>query len=571
MFYFRRKKVCRYSKRRKDLDPDEIFVDSSNLPNFNTYQFEGRIEKPISRRSIFILSGVFSLATIVFLYQAWTLQILNGQEMFSKSENNRLRNTLIFSKRGVIYDRVNTPLAWNAENPTDQAFDFRKYIPLDGFAHTLGYVKYPAKDKQGFYFTEVLEGIAGVEKYFNNILSGENGKRIVEVDALGNIQSENIIHTPEDGENIYLSIDASIQNKMYEEIKKISVDKGFTGGAGIIMDIYTGEVLALTSYPEYSSQVMTDGKDKEEISRYRDNSKNPFLNRVVDGVYAPGSIVKPFMSIAALEENIIDPYQNILSTAYLSLPNPYDPSKPTLFRDWKAHGYVDMRKAIAVSSDIYFYTIGGGFESQKGLGIENIYKYMKKFGFGSSFSSPFFSGAIGNIPNIEWKEKTFPDDPTWRVGNTYHTSIGQYGFQVSAIQALRAVASLANGGVLIEPSLLLGGDPEAIKHGVNLNLQEENLKVARDGMRDAVTKDYATVKVLNSSNYAVAGKTGTAEIGVYKQFVNSWVIGFLPYEKPKYAFAVIMERGPAANQVGATYITRQVLDFIYFNKPEYLK
>jgi penicillin-binding protein 2 len=570
MFDFKRWKIfCRYIKKQKDLDPDEIFVDSSNLPNFDTYQFEGRLEKPISRRSIFILSLSFLLVIFVFVYQTSILQITKGEEYFNRSENNRLRNTLIFSKRGVIYDRLGVPLVWNTENPIDQAFDLRKYIDLSGFAHTLGYVKYPGKDKQGFYFTEVLGGISGVEKYYNEILSGKNGKRIVEVDALGNIQSENIIHAPVDGENIYLSIDSGIQNKMYEEIEKLAKQVGFTGGAGIIMDIHTGEVLAMTSYPEYSSQVMTDGKDNNQISNYRNNNNNPFLNRLTDGLYAPGSIVKPFMAIAALAENTIDPYQNILSTAYLSIPNPYDPSKPTLFRDWKVHGYVDMRKALAVSSDVYFYTIGGGFENQKGLGIDNIYKYMHLFGLGSTLSSPFFSGVSGNVPSREWKEKLFPEDPDWRVGNTYHTSIGQYGFQISPVQALRAVSAIASGGTLVEPSILLGADKDAIKKGIKLDLKEEYFQVAREGMRDAVTKDYGTVKGLNSPNYNVAGKTGTAEIGAYKQFVNSWVIGFFPYENPKYVFTVIMERGSVTNLIGATSVMRQVLDFMWQNKKEY--
>ncbi len=569
MIFGNRHGRVKYKKRQKDIDPDEIFIDSSNLPNFDTHQFEGRLEKAISQKSIFVMGAIFLLIFTIFIIRIWNLQIKNGESYFIKSENNRLRNSLVFSKRGIIFDRNKVRLVWNIKKPEDKTFDLREYFPQAGFSHLLGYLKYPAKDKYGFYFTEVLEGISGAEKYFNKILSGENGKRIVEVDALGNIQSENIIQNPKDGENIYLSIDSTVQSKMYEEIKKLSVDKGFTGGAGIIMDIYTGEVLALTSYPEYNSQVMTDGQNNEEISSYRNNNNNPFLNRLVDGLYAPGSIVKPFMAVAALEENIIDQYQNILSGAYLSLPNPYDSTKPTLFRDWKTHGYVDMRKALAVSSDIYFYTIGGGFENQKGLGIANIYKYMKKFGFASSLSSPFFSGAIGNIPNIEWKQKTFPEDPTWRVGNTYHTSIGQYGFQISPIQALRATASLANGGVLIEPNLFLGGDINAIQNGIKLDFKEEHLKIAQEGMRDTVTKDYGTVKGLNSSNYTVAGKTGTSEIGFYKQFVNSWLIGFFPYEKPRYAFTIIMEKGPVTNLVGATSVMRQVLDYMFTNKPEY--
>lgn len=566
----RKRSAIKYDRRAKDIDPDEIFIDSHNLPNFDTDQFEGRIEKSISRRSIFILAGFFALIMVLFVVRVWNLQIQNGEFYFAKSENNRLRNSLIFAKRGVIYDREQTKLAWNVENLSDNAFDLRKYISLDGFSHLLGYLKYPSKDKYGFYFTEVFDGKDGVEKKYNDILSGENGKRIVEVDALGKIQSENIIHNPKDGENLTLSINAGIQNKLYESIKGLALQVGFTGGAGVIMDVNNGEILAMTSYPEFNSQIMTDGQDKESISKYQQNKNTPFLNRVIDGLYTPGSIVKPYMAYAALSEKVIDPYINILSTGSISLPNPYDPSKPTVFKDWKAHGYVDMKKSLAVSSDVYFYEVGGGFQDQKGIGITNIDKYMKIFGFGETLKAEFFTGPAGQIPTPEWKKKTFPDDPDWRVGNTYHTSIGQYGFQVSPMQAVRAVASLANGGKLVTPKILLN-EKGADDATVDLNLNHDYLKIIKDGMRDGVIREYGVAKVLNTPAVSVAAKTGTAELGVYKQYVNSWVTGFFPYENPKYAFAIIMEKGPVTNLTGATYVMRQVLDYMAVYKSEYLK
>ena len=566
----RNRNAVRYAKREKDIDPDEILIDSSNLPNFNIHQFEGRLERAISRKSLFILGGVFTVIIFIFIFRIWGLQIQNGDYYFTKSENNRLRNSLIFAKRGVIYDRNGVKLAWNVENPADQAFDLRKYIPLDGFAHLLGYLKYPAKDKYGFYFTEVFDGKDGIEKTYNNILSGENGKRIVEVDALGKTQSENIIHSPQDGLDLKLSIDSSLEAKMYQEIKDLAQKVGFTGGAGVIMDINTGEILSMTNYPEYSSQVLSDGQNKEMINRYLNDKNKPFLNRIIDGLYTPGSTVKPYMAFAALNENIIDPYTNILSTGSISLPNPYDASKPTVFKDWKAHGYVDMKKALAVSSDVYFYEVGGGFENQKGLGIVNIDKYMKLFGLGQPITSAFFSGSAGVVPTPEWKAENFNGE-AWSVGNTYHTSIGQYGFQISPIQLVRAVSSLANGGKLIQPKIILGENSETDGTTVDLNLNQSYLKIVREGMRDGVIKDYGVAKGLNSVDYSVAAKTGTAELGAYKQFVNSWITGFFPYENPKYAFVIIMEKGPVANTTGALFAMRQTLDWMAINTPEYLK
>jgi penicillin-binding protein 2 len=387
---------------------------------------------------------------------------------------------------------------------------------------------------------------------------------------MSNVQSENTIHSPKDGEDLKLSVDASVQNKLYVEIKSLAERVGFSGGAGVIMDVNSGEVLALTSYPEYSSQVLTDGQDTNLINKYLADKNKPFLDRVIDGLYTPGSIVKPYMAIAAQAENVIDPYTNIFGTAYISVPNPYDPTKPTLFKDWKAQGYVDMRKALAVSSDVYFYEVGGGYQDQKGLGIANIDKYMKMFGFGRAINSDFFNGSDGTIPTPEWKAANF-DGEDWRIGDTYHTSIGQYGFQVSPIQMVRAVASIANGGTLITPTMLLGGDPEAAKNNITLNLDPKYFITVREGMHDGVIKDYGVAKGLNNPAYTVAAKTGTAELGSYKQFVNSWVTGFFPYDNPRYAFAVIMEKGPVGNTMGATSVMRQVMDYLSVYKPEYLK
>ncbi len=560
----------RYDQREKDIDPDEIFIDSSNLPNFDVHQFEGRLEKPISRRSIFILSGIFALIVLIFVFRIASLQIKNGDFYFTKSENNRLRSSLVFAQRGVIYDRASTTLAWNVENPKDNAFGLRKYIPLDGFSHLLGYLKYPSKDKYGFYFSEVFDGKTGVEKNYNTVLSGENGSRITEVDAMDKIQSENIIRSPKDGEDIHLSIDAAVQAEMYKGIKTLAQKVGFSGGAGVIMDVNTGTILALTSYPEYNSQILTDGQDKTAINKYFNDKNTPSLNRVINGLYAPGSTVKPYMAYAALSEKVIDPYTNILSSGSISIPNPYDASKPTIFKDWKIHGYVDMKKALAVSSDVYFYEIGGGFQDQKGLGIINIDKYMKIFGLGKSPTSSFFLGEDGVIPTPEWKAENFNGED-WRVGNTYHTSIGQYGFQVSPIQMVRAVGALANSGILLEPKILLSENSKADGTAVNLNLDQSYLKIIKDGMHDSVIKDYGVARGLHSPDYSIVGKTGTAELGVYKQFVNSWITGFFPYENPKYAFVIIMEKGPVENLTGATSVMRQVMDYIALNKPEYLK
>ncbi len=564
MNLFRRPKNC----VRNEIDPDEIFLDSKNIPGFDVHQFEGRLEKPISITTIVSLSVAFCILALVLLGKAWLLQAKDGAEYAAMSENNTLDETTIFSERGAIFDRNGVKLAWNAVDPEEPDFSSRVYIQDSGFGHVLGYIKYPTKDKQGNYYRKNFEGVSGIEKYFNDVLQGEHGLRILTTDALGNIESESVVRPAKDGENLNLSLDANIQEKLHESIAGLAQRVGFSGGGGIIMDVYTGEVIALTSYPEYKSGIMSDGSDKKTITDYLTDTRKPLFNRVLSGLYTPGSIVKPYVALAALEENTIDPNKEIISTGSISIPNPYDKTKKTVFMDWKAHGAVDMRKAIAVSSNVYFYEVGGGFEGQKGLGIDRLNKYFSMMGFGKSTDSGFFTSPAGTVPSPTWKDKVFPGDP-WRIGDTYFTSIGQYGFQVTPFQMVRAVASIANGGTYLMPSILkFSTSSQTHIISSDLPVSASNIQIIREGMRQGAQT--GTASGLNVPYVKVAAKTGTAELGVSKAFVNSWVAGFFPYESPRYAFVVMMEHGPRTNIYGATFVMRELLDWMNVNAPEYL-
>jgi penicillin-binding protein 2 len=503
---------------------------------------------------------------VIFLFKFYSLQVVHGAFYKERSENNKLKQNLIVAPRGIIFSREGERLAWNQKSDDGSEYDFplRRYNSAPGLSGLLGFIKYPAKDKSGFYYEEEFIPKDGVELYLNEMLSGRNGLELIETSVDGSVVSQSVIKPPKDGENAALSIDSRVQTFMYKTIEDLSGKVGFQGGGGVILDIHSGEMLAMVSFPEYDSAVMTEGKDAEKIQSYYKNPNNPFLNRVLSGLYTPGSIVKPFLAFAALEEKIISPSKEIVSTGKLVVPNPYNPDNPTIFRDWKAHGATDMRRAIAVSSDVYFYQVGGGFEGQKGLGIYNIKKYLEMFGFTKKTGFDFEKEAAGTIPDPEWKEETFDD--IWRVGDTYNTSIGQYGTQVTPIQAVVAVSALANGGHMVTPSILFTGT-STIAYTGKVEGSEDSFHVAREGMRMSVTEGAASG--LNTSAVHVAGKTGTAELGARKQFVNSWVIGFWPYENPKYAFTIVMERGPVTNLVGATYVMRQTLDYMARETPEY--
>lgn len=566
-------------KRRVNIDPNEIFLDSSNLPNFNVHQFEGRIEKPISKLTLSLVGIFFVCAQGIYLWKVGVLQIVQGKELRDRAENNRLEHSIIFGSRGTIYDRNGIPLAWNvlpeatanwADTPSKEGkaindFPLRKYIDSPGFGHLLGYLSYPAKDSSGFYYKQDFEGKDGLEQTHNEEMNGRPGIKIQEVDALSRVRSESIIDPPAPGKDLHLTLDSRIQKEMFRVISETAGKVGFHAGAGAIMDIETGGLLALTSFPEYNSQILTDGDDAATIALYQTGKEKPFLDRAVSGLYTPGSIVKPFVAIGALNEGVISPEKKILSTGSISIPNPYFPDKPTVFKDWKAHGYVDMRDAIAVSSDVYFYEVGGGYKNeQKGLGIANIEKYMRMFGFGTTTGVDIPGEAIGIIPNPEWKAKNF-DGAAWLLGNTYHTAIGQYGFQLTPIQAVRAAGAIASSGTLATPHLAQGEHAPTTQ----VALSKKDFEVVQEGMRRGVLLGTATALHVDSVN--IAAKTGTAELGARKDAVNSWIIGFFPFDKPKYAFAMVMERGPLHNPIGAPYVMRQIVDWMAVNTPEYFQ
>ncbi|MDB5254851.1 MAG: penicillin-binding protein 2, penicillin-binding protein 2 [Candidatus Nomurabacteria bacterium] len=558
----------RRSKKKyiAELQPDEILLDVNNLPAFDRQQFEGRMEQPLSKKSFNVLFGVMIVSALFFVGRLGILQI--GQSAFyeKKSENNSLNHIAVFADRGVIYDRNGVELAWNTIGD-DVVPTFRNYITQNGYASLLGYVSYPAKDSKGKFWQTRTMGKDGVEKQFDTELAGQNGTQLVETDVNGNTISQGLIEDPVQGKNISLSIDSRVQATLFDGIKALAEQSGYVGGAGAVMNINTGELVAMTSYPEYDENALSAGKDSVLISSLLTDPARPFLNRMTDGLYAPGSIVKPFLAIGALQEGIINPDTFLHTTGEVRIPNPYFPGQYTIFKDNANHGDVDMRKAIAVSSDAYFYEIGGGLGSQPGLGIANIDKYSKLFGIGVKTGINFSGELTGVIPDIAWKAKNFPKDPTWRVGDTYHTAIGQYGFQVTPIQMLRAVAGLASHGTLVTPTILKSVDGKPTGLVQKLPFTEPQYRVIDEAMRMTVTDPNGTATNLLNPTIAVAAKSGTAQIKGNTR-VNSWIEGYFPLNAPKYAFVVLMENGPIVSS-GAKYAIKPVIE-LYAANPELL-
>jgi len=555
-------------RRTKDIDPEDIFLDSTNLPGFAEHRFEGRIEKPVGAGTFVVLKGILVLVAVLFFIKLWGLQIAKGNTFKEISENNRLEHTLIFANRGIIYDRNRVELATNAVKSSESDFSGRLYAPMDGLAHVVGYLKYPSKDSSGYFYNEAYVGQAGVEKIYNDVLEGKNGLKITEINVKGTVVSESVIQKPEDGKDLVLSLDAKVTEELSRAMKDIAETRGFSGGAGVIMDVHTGEILALSSFPQYDQNIVTDGQDSKAISDMFNSPTQPFLDRAVSGLYTPGSIVKPIVGLAALHEGVITPDKKILSTGSISVPNPYDKTKPSVFNDWRAQGWVNMKDALAVSSDVYFYEVGGGFNDQKGLGISALDRYYEMFGLTEKTGIDLPGENAGVIPSPEWKKENF-DGEAWRLGDTYHTAIGQYGTQVTTLEAVRWAAAIANGGDLLVPSVLLGGKAPQDRLYRHIDLPTDEWQTIREGMLQGVQT--GIVGALKTPVVKIAAKTGTAELGVTKQLVNSWSTGFFPYDNPHYAFAIIMEKGDRNNTIGATYVMQEVVNWMIQNTPEYLK
>ena len=553
-------------RKYQDINPEDIFLDSTNLPGFEEHALEGRIERPMSNTTFMGVRVVLGMIILIMVGKLWALGIKDGPVYAEISDNNRLEQTLVFANRGMITDRNGIELAGNAIKDAASDFAGRFYAPINGLAHVVGYVKYPLVDKAGIYYEKEYRAKDGVERAYDADLKGKNGLKLRETDVLGTVTSESIIDKPEEGKTLVLSIDARVNEVLYNAIESLAENNGFVGGAAVIMDVTTGELLALTSYPEYDQNALTQGMGQTSFNRLLNDKRKLFLNRAIGGLYTPGSIIKPIVALGALNENLISPEKEILSTGSISVPNPYDPEKPSVFGDWKAHGYTDMREALAVSSDTYFYSIGGGFGGQKGLGIGLIDKYLKQFSIAEPTGIELGGEAEGLIPTPEWKADKFDGD-IWRLGDTYITVIGQFGTQVTPLSAARFIGAVANKGKILKPSLLKGGIPNPVLDTVEF--ASEDWRVVHEGMREGVA--YGTSVGLNVPYVKAAGKTGTAEIGSGKSYVHSWSVGFFPYDNPRYTWAVVMEKGRASNTAGATYIMRQLFDWMSINAPEYFQ
>ncbi|MEK7650227.1 MAG: penicillin-binding transpeptidase domain-containing protein [Patescibacteria group bacterium] len=547
------------------LTPDEVFLDAHEIPGFSRERLEGLIEKPIGKGAFFSFGALLGLFGLLLVGRTFWLQVVRGEELTGRSENNYIETEYIDPPRGVIYDRTGEIIATN-EAYTDEKGEIRYRRAMRhpyAFSHLVGYVGIPSqaeKDAGRDAIGVSAIGKTGLESRYDTKLRGIAGRRDQELDAAGAIISRGLIVQPEEGENIKTTINAPLQEALWEVLDRTMHERGFRGGGGLIFSVKDGSVAALVSVPSYDANAFARGLTQEEASALFSDKQSPLFNRVLSGTYAPGSIIKPFVALAALEEGVIDEHKSIYSSGVLELPNPFNPSQPSRFLDWKAHGYVDLRRAIAVSSDVYFYTIGGGNGDVKGLGIARIKSWLEKFGFGKMTGIDLDGEKVGFLPDPESKKTLHPENPIWRIGDTYHASIGQGDVLMNPLEVARALGALATGGTFTNLHIAENAEGSA-EQFEKLSFNPKNLKAVHEGMRSAVA-DGGTAAAVSWVETPIAGKTGTAEVGGKKDRVHSWFIGFAPADDPQIGVVLFLESGPRSNLVGAPFVTSELFRWI---------
>ena len=454
----------------------------------------------------------------------------------------------------------------------------RSYVAGSLLAHVLGYVgpisadEYQEMKEKGYLYRDFI-GKTGVELSYEDLLRGKPGKKLIEVDAAGRELNTISERSPVDGSSLVLSIDLDLQAKVSEALQQYAA--GSENAAAAVMDVKTGEILAMVSLPTFDNNIFSGPISDDKLAELINSSGKPLVNHDLSEQYPPGSTFKTTVGSAALQEGIATPYTTITSRGYITVENEFDPNVVYVYPDWRALGALDFYGGIAMSSNVYFYYLAGGKadEGFRGLGEERVARYARAFGLGAATGIDLPGESPGLVPDASWKESSIGEP--WTLGDTYNFGIGQGYVAATPLQMLTAVAAIANGGQLLTPHVVKevrdshGNVLKTIDRQLRDTVQVEDgyLKVVRDAMRQSVTQGVAKNAAVNG--VAIAGKTGTAEfgpdLGDGKHATHGWFVGFAPYDDPQIAVVVFVQRGSGGSD--ASPAASKILDY-YFHGPQ---
>ncbi|KPZ26071.1 Penicillin-binding protein [Pseudomonas viridiflava] len=474
-----------------------------------------------------------------------------------------------FEPATLLYELTEEQIAILAVNQyllpgVDVAAQFVRHYPLgDHFAHSIGYVgrinEKEASQLDNEYRGTQSIGKTGIERFYESELHGHVGYEEVETNAQGRVLRV-LKHTdPVPGKNITLSLDVHLQ----EAAEKALGDRR---GSVVALDPETGEVLAMVSKPSFDPNLFVTGISFKQYAALRDSIDRPLFNRVLRGLYAPGSTVKPEVAIAGLDSGVVNASTKVFDPGYFQLPD-FDHK----YRNWNhsGDGWVDMDTAIMRSNDTYFYTLAHK------LGIDRLHDYMTMFGIGQKVSLDMFEESAGLMPSREWKRATRRQ--AWFPGETVILGIGQGYMQVTPLQLAQATSLIASKGVWHRPHLAMdvGHVAPVDEHPMpNIVLHDpREWEQVNEGMQMVMHDPRGIARdAAKGAQYRIAGKSGTAQVVAIKQGErynrlktlernrdNALFVGFAPAEHPKIVVSVTIENGEAGGRVAGP-VVREILD-----------
>ena len=454
---------------------------------------------------------------------------------------------------------------------------FRNYQAGPGMAHVLGFIgrindrdlkQLRENDREQNYRGSVHIGKTGLEQSYETLLHGRTGFDQMETDASGRAVRMLSRIPPVPGKDLRLYLDAELQSVAEHAFGD------YLGGL-VALDPNTGGVLALVSKPGFDPNLFIDGIDPDTWKELNESPERPMVNRVLRGIYPPGSTIKPFMALAGLELGVRKPSDSIVDPGYYSLPN-----SRHQFRDWKrgGHGVVDLKRSISQSCDVYYYRLAVD------MGIDRMHDYLAQFGLGEKSGIDLDGESAGLLPSREWKQRRFKK--VWYPGETVIAGIGQGYHLTTPLQLVTATAMLANGGKRVEPRLVQAvrdplshaWQPQPPVVHQQIAIDPAHLAVVREGMMDVLRPGGTASAAAAGAAYTIAGKTGTAQVVGIKQGArydasrlarqyrdHALFIAYAPAEDPKIAIAVMVENGGHGGSTAAP-IARAVFDFYLTGK-----
>ena len=454
---------------------------------------------------------------------------------------------------------------------------FRNYKAGPGMAHVVGFIgrindadlkRLRADNRVENYEGSTHIGKVGLEQRYEKLLHGRTGFERMETDSGGRAVRVLSRVAPVSGSDVKLYLDLKLQ-----EIAERAF--GDFRGSLVALDPKTGGVLALVSRPGFDPNLFVDGIDADTWKELNGSPEYPMVNRALRGIYPPGSTIKPFLALAGLELGLRTPSQSIQDPGYYSLPG-----SRHRYRDWKkqGHGVVDLHKAVVQSCDTYFYRLAVD------MGVEPMHDFLSKFGFGQQSGIDLQGEASGLLPSKEWKKRRW--NKPWMLGETVIAGIGQGYHLTTPLQLATATAMLANGGMRVEPKLVQAirdpitrrWVPQAVAVREQVVINPAHLDIVRQAMADVLKPGGTASAAAAGAPYAMAGKTGTAQVVGIKQGAkydekrllkqhrdHALFIAFAPAEAPTIALAVLVENGGHGGSVAAP-IARAVFDYYLLGK-----